>query len=77
MSLIGKKVLVVIPFIGEDGKKVDAKTVEYTGLVHDKIMNCFPDANKIPYQMENYVVEDEKTGDCSTIHPAYIKKIFK
>lgn len=77
MSLIGKKVLIVIPAITKDGKINKEKNVEYSAVVLDKFLNGYPNPNnpQMNIQCDNYLVVKEE-GDTETIHPSFLVKVL-
>lgn len=78
MSIIGKKVLIVVPHIGKDGQIDEAKNNEYSATVIDKFMNGYPNPNNpaIQIQCENYLIEKEN-GEVENCHPSFVVKIIK
>lgn len=77
MSIIGKKVIVVVPFINEKGEKEESKNVTYEGVVVDKFKNGFPHPNPnstATVQTENYLIQKDN-GELENVHPSFLTRI--
>jgi hypothetical protein len=77
MSLIGQKVLIVIPLIKKDGSMDEKKNIEYSAIVLDKFLNGYPNPNnpQMNIQCDNYLVLKPE-GDTETIHPSFVVKVL-
>lgn len=77
MSLVGKKVDVLVLGMNEKGEFDETKNVSYSGVVLDKVLNGFPNpANPNSHiQCDNYVIQKD-SGEIEVIHPSFLSKVM-
>lgn len=77
MSLVGKKVRVLVLGMDEKGEIDETKNVSYSGVVLDKVLNGFPNpANPNSHiQCDNYVIQKD-SGEIEVIHPSFLNKVL-